>query len=112
MIYSEQIDYTFEVLFGFGFVFTAGNRINNYKTVKAKHSALERGDWMWAISGYDEECQRVFGVSQPFDSSTYIFTEITLDDFLWEMVEEIREPALPIEEGSTPNEYFKFTPPL
>lgn len=107
---TQDVDNAFEVLFGFGFVFTTGERIKDYKTVKAKYSSLERGDWMWVISGYDEECQRVFGVSRPSDSSVYDFTEITLDDFLWEMVEEIRETPLPIGEGSTPSEYFKFTP--
>ncbi len=111
MVYAEQVDNTFEVLFGFGFVFTTSERIKDYETVKSQYSTLERGDWMWAISGYDEECQRVFGVSRPF-ARIYDFAEITLDDFLWEMVEEIREPAPPIGEGSTPSEYFKFTPPL
>ncbi len=112
MVYAEQVDNTFEVLFGFGFVFMTGQRMKDYETVKAQYSSLERGDWVWAISGYDEECQRVFGASRPFDYSIYNFTEITLDDFLWEMVEEIREPAPPIGEGSTPSEYFRFTPPL
>jgi len=111
-VLAEQVDNTFEVLFGFGFVFTTGERIKDYETVKAQYSSLERGDWMWVISGYDEECQRVFGVSRPFDSSIYDFTEITLDDFLWEMIEEIREAPLPIGEGSTPSEYFHYAPPL
>ena len=110
-ISSQDVDDAFEVLFGFGFVFTTSERIKDYETVKAQYSALERGDWSWVICGYDEECQRVFGVSRPFDYSIHKYTHITLDDFLWEMVEEIRETALPIE-GSTPSEYFKITPPL
>jgi len=107
---EKDIERTFEVMFAFGFVFTKNRRLKTYLEVKNSHSLFERGDWLWLIIGYDD-CQNVFGVSQAFDRSIHEFYPIKLDDFLWSMF-EMKQPALPIQEGSTPSEYFRFTPPV
>ena len=113
VISSNDVDYAFEVLFGFGFVFTTGERINNYKSIVKAYTDFERVDWCWIINGYDDKCSNVFGVSSLFDTSINEFTQITLDDFLWEMVDEMRLAALSVGESSTPSEYlFRFTPPI
>lgn len=113
-ITQSEIDNTFAVLFAFGFVFTTHKRIRDYESVKAEHSINEREEWNWIITGYDEECQRVFGVMSLYSYESYDFRDITLDDFLWEMVEEMQNELTDTQptEGSTPSEYFKFTQPI
>lgn len=99
---------TFEVMFSFGFVFT-NQRVKTYLEVTNSHSSLERGDWLWLIIGYDE-CQNVFGVSRPFGRTIQQFCPIKLDDFLWIMVDGIKDEPKLVTDDAEIVEYFKFTP--
>ena len=109
-----SIELTFKILFGFGFVFTTARRITDWKIINGNWTVNEREEWNWIINGYDEHCQKVIGVKSCYDGDNTMstFTKITLDEFLWIMCEEIRQPALPIRGDTPPDEYFKFTPPV
>jgi hypothetical protein len=85
----ERIEFVFNILFNYGFVFTTGNRVRDFNTIKRDWlDYLKTGDddyvpqWHWIVTGYDKDCQMVFGIASEHDSEINQFKMITIDEFI------------------------------
>lgn len=84
----KEIERVFNILFYNGYVFTRDYRVRDFETIKRdwlnpnkNPDRLRR--WYWVITGYDADCEMVFGMTSNDDEWTiHQYKTVSIEEFI------------------------------